>query len=282
MNTINRNGIDVSVTINGRPTRAYFHEGKYFIESRDGTEYAIEIKNNNCYRVEAVVAVDGLSVITGKPASANDVGYIVNGYDRVVVKGFRKDLNEVGAFKFTKKEKSYAAGKGQEDNVGVIAVAVHKEKHQPVNWAVNTDKYKFNDWTPTLDNWDIKAHTTTDSIKICDPFGVSPAGTCNLGAHHSTGLFRQYTNTSYSTDKSITNNAQNVSFDHGTTWGKKIEDKVVNVEFIRDYLLVTTEVYYNSKENLEAMGIKLIQEKQVNFPRGFPVDFASPPPGWKG
>jgi hypothetical protein len=43
-----------------------------------------------------------------------------------------------------------------------------------------------------------------------------------------------------------------------------------------------SEIFYNSKENLEAMGIKLVQEKQVNYPTGFPGSFAKPPTEWKG
>ena len=45
MNNVYNNGIDLSVTVNGRPTRIYTHEGRYFIESREGTEYVIEIRS---------------------------------------------------------------------------------------------------------------------------------------------------------------------------------------------------------------------------------------------
>lgn len=265
MNTINNHGIELSVTVNGRPTRTYLHEGKYFIESRDGTEYAIEVKNNNWHKVEAVVAVDGLSVITGLPASKNNSGYIIAGHDRLVIKGFRKDLNEVGAFKFTKKEKSYAATKGQADNVGVIAVAVYKEK----TWGV------LNSITTSINsniNWeDFEVSTRTPG---------SPAFT--WGSYTSDGAVGSSKITAQTTEPVALYNSQPVGFDHGTTWGQKLTDKVVTTTFERAYLLFSTELYYNSRENLEAMGIKLIQEKQITLPRGFPEDFATPPAGWNG
>lgn len=66
----------------------------------------------------------------GKKADAKSSGYIVEAYGKLVVRGFRKDHDTVGAFKFTKKEKSYAAGKGDPTNVGVIAVAVFEEKRK--------------------------------------------------------------------------------------------------------------------------------------------------------
>lgn len=275
MNTLNIHGVELSVTVNGRPTRTYLHEGKYFIESRDGTEYAIEIKNNNWYRVEAVVAVDGLSVITGKPASKEDAGYIVSSYDRLVIKGFRKDLNEVGAFKFTKKENSYAATKGQADNVGVIAIAIHKEKNYiPTgSTTIYAQPAQPSRWKPT---WD---------YTVPGVYKDSTAGSPSFfrGASSASDNAVTYCNTVNMVSKEVSMaDAQAVNFVHGTTWGQKITDKVVNVSFERDFLLFTTEIFYNSKESLEAMGIKLIQEKQVNLPKGFPVDFAEPPPGWKG
>lgn len=285
MNTIQTNGIELSVTVNGRPTRVYLQEGKHFIESRDGTEYAIEIRNNNWHRVEAVVAVDGLSVITGKPASKDDSGYIVSAYDKLVIKGFRKDLNEVGAFKFTKKEKSYAAGKGQADNVGVIAVAIYKEKVNLPIWGTLTAHTSTG--TP---NWEYKP-TITYGAPTCTFTCTGVAGNAGpKGAEGviGSGLLRgmeadvKSRRLNLDAQPQAYNSAQSVNFDHGTTWGQKITDKVVTTTFDREKLLFTTEVFYNAKENLEAMGIKLIQEKQVTLPKGFPVDFAEPPSDWRG
>lgn len=273
MNILTNHGIDLSVTVNGRPTRTYLHEGKYFIESREGTEYAIEIKNNNWYRVEVVGAVDGLSVITGKPASATDSGYIVNARDKIVIKGFRKDKTEVGAFKFTKKEASYAASKGEAaaSNVGVIAIAVYAEKPQYTLWC-NTGGSSAN-WvsTPLRNCW-------RGSITTADTLGYNSINTTSstAAAINGAAMNALLSNTSVTTTNAV-------SFDHGTTWGAKIEDRVVTTTFDRGAGgPAITEIFYNSKENLEAIGIKMVQEKQVTLPRGFPSDFAEPPAGWKG
>lgn len=278
MNTlINNNGIDVSVTINGRPVKVYSHEGKLFIESREGTEYAIEIKNNNWYRVEAVVAIDGLSILSGKTASKTDVGYVIRAKDKILLKGFRKNLEEVGAFKFTKKESSYAATKGQSSNVGVIAIAVYGEKCNP---SYPTYVTLGDTWTDTTGSFPMNWKSTNVSLN-----NIPVGSTDNTTSYHcSTGdLLRSCSAeakgqslssnvASYSTEK--------IGFAHGTTWGEKLQDKVVNTEFTRDKQVFNVEIFYNSKENLEAMGIKLVQEKLVSFPRGFPADFCTPPDNW--
>jgi hypothetical protein len=290
-----KDGVSLSVTINGRPVQTYHHEGRYFIESREGAEYCIEIKNDNWHRIEAVVAVDGLSVITGKTASKADSGYIVNGYGKVQIKGFRKSNEEVGAFKFTKKEQSYAAGKGGVDNVGIIAVAVYKEKQNPITFTTSTATW---------------GGTTVGGIgnypgQYTWPSGGSTCTVTDMNLYKSTGTNTScnnvyFTNTcdSYETPRGV-KSAQNgsldmvkccavaedsLSFKHGTTWGKKLEDKVVNVSFERCPTTQPTifETYYNAKEILLEMGIKLIQEKQVTLPRGFPNDYATPPLGWQG
>ena len=249
--------------------RVYPHEGRYYIESRDGTEYAIKVKNNNWWRVEVIAAVDGLSVMNGKLATKSDSGYVVNGYSELIIKGYRKDMEEVGAFKFTRKYNSYAASKGKASNVGVIAIAVYNEK---VNWNFNG------------------SYSTTIAMPS---WTLGPTFTSNGSTGTYKGLGSELTSTSSSTIYamncsnscvSVKNSAkgQSVDFDHGTTWGQKLQDRVVNVEFERDILSVETEIFYNSKENLEAIGIKLVQEKLVTLPRGFPADFASPPSGWSG
>jgi hypothetical protein len=289
MNTINNHGIELSVTVNGRPTRTYFHEGKYFIESRDGTEYAIKIRNTNWFRVETVIAVDGLSVINGKPASKQDIGYVLDPYQEYTIKGYRKNDEEVGAFKFTKKSKSYAARKGESDNVGVIAVAVYKEKTKPLpiytgnsNWAVNNDVWRDNIVTTTgtpvfLNQVSDSSGITTGSSSQSVTSNSKTYATCTADITLNASL----TNASKGCNN-VLRSVEETPFAHGTTWGKKIEDKVTHTIFERDYVIFGAEIYYNSKENLESMGIKIVPEKKINFPRGFPRDYAEPPAGWNG
>ena len=71
-------------------------------------------------------------------------------------------------------------------------------------------------------------------------------------------------------------------FDMGTKWGEAKESKVVEVEFERGTLALTTNIYYASRQSLLEMGVPLGSEKQVSFPEPFTDSkYAKPPKGWK-
>lgn len=124
-----KNGIDMRVYVNGRSVREYNHNGNTFIESRHGSNYTIKIKNDNAHRVMAVVSVDGLDVITGKPAEDSDKGYIVDSYSSTEIKGYRLSDTGSAAFVFVSKDKSYTANAtGDSRNSGVIGIRVFEEK----------------------------------------------------------------------------------------------------------------------------------------------------------
>ena len=121
------------VLVNGRPCREYYHKGMVFIESRHGTNYTVKLKNDNSYRVMVVLSVDGLDVITGKPAEETNKGYIVDAYSSTEIRGYRISDNDSASFVFTSKGKSYAtkSPEGKARNNGVIGVRVFREKEKP-------------------------------------------------------------------------------------------------------------------------------------------------------
>lgn len=70
-------------------------------------------------------------------------------------------------------------------------------------------------------------------------------------------------------------------FDMGTKWGEAKESKVVEVEFERGTLALTTNIYYASRQSLIEMGVPIGSEKQVSFPEPFVESkYAKPPKGW--
>ena len=261
MNKIIQNNVELSVNINGRPVRVYSFENKLFFESRVGTEYTLTIKNNNYQRVEVVAAVDGLSVLTGKTASIEDSGYIVNAHDEVTIKGFRKDLTEVGAFKFTEKSNSYAAEQGQGSNVGVIAFAVYKEKYVAPTYIFNS-----------ILRGNIGEYTSPSVDYVC----------ADLSYKSTSGISTYIADLNASVNYSAQSKGESASYDHGTTWGSKIQDKVTTVTFERESTpLLVQEIFYNSREKLQEMGVKLVHEAVINTPVGFPASFATPPKNWR-
>jgi hypothetical protein len=110
----------------------YRHRGYTWIEGQRGQRYVIRVSNHTPERVEAVVTVDGRDVVTGQPGNyRRNRGYVIQPYGSVRIDGFRTSWSGVAAFRFTDVPDSYAARMGDASNVGVVGVAVFKEKRPP-------------------------------------------------------------------------------------------------------------------------------------------------------
>jgi hypothetical protein len=120
--------VGLEVLVDGRPLRTINHEGRIFVPvPKLGTEYEIRVWSNGPRRVTAIVSVDGLSVMDGKPASAEQPGYIVAPRGDIVIKGWRRDRESVAAFSFEERDKSYANRVGHPENIGVIGLITIEE-----------------------------------------------------------------------------------------------------------------------------------------------------------
>ncbi len=102
--------------------------GRSYVAGEPGDRYAVTLHNTSGERVLAVVSVDGVNVVTGQTAGAQQSGYVLGPYERAEIRGWRKNLSEVAEFYFTELPDSYAARTGRPDDVGVIGVAVFRER----------------------------------------------------------------------------------------------------------------------------------------------------------
>jgi hypothetical protein len=106
----------------------YRFRGEYWIAGEPGARYAVELVNDSRERLLNVVSVDGVNVITGETAAFDQAGYVLEPMQRYEVAGWRKSRREIAAFEFTRHSRSYAARTGRPDDVGVIGVAVFRER----------------------------------------------------------------------------------------------------------------------------------------------------------
>jgi hypothetical protein len=113
---------------NGRVLPLHVSNGRHYIAGKPGTEYAIRVRNRLGEDVLAVVSVDGVNVVSGETASYDQGGYILGPHSSFDIKGWRKSLERVAAFYFSRVEDSYAARTGRPDEIGVIGVALFKRK----------------------------------------------------------------------------------------------------------------------------------------------------------
>src|SRR5580658_3206455 len=106
----------------------YWYRGEYWVAGRPGARYSIEIRNHLGERMLAVTSVDGINVVSGATAAWDQTGYVFGAGERYQITGWRKSDAEVAAFTFTDSPNSYAERTGRPANVGVIGVAMFRER----------------------------------------------------------------------------------------------------------------------------------------------------------
>lgn len=126
--------IEVYDRTSGRTLPVHQHQGRHYVVGEPGHEYQLVLRNHSGARVLAVPSVDGVNVITGQTASPEQGGYVLAPHDSVAVAGWRKSLDEIAAFYFTQHRNSYAARTGRPFDVGVIGVALFREKARCCQW----------------------------------------------------------------------------------------------------------------------------------------------------
>jgi hypothetical protein len=115
----------------GAALSTYYARGQYWVAGAPGKRYAIEIRNDTGARLLAVTSVDGVNVLSGATAGWDQAGYVFEPGERYQITGWRKSNAEVAAFTFTDWRDSYAARTGRPANVGVIGVALFRERAAP-------------------------------------------------------------------------------------------------------------------------------------------------------
>lgn len=123
------------VSVVDRATHAvlpvYYALGSYWVAGTPGRRYGLVIRNALGGRVLAVTSVDGVNVVSGETAAVGQTGYVLAPFERCEIDGWRKSDQEVAAFEFTSVGQSYAALTGRPASVGVLGVALFRERPAP-------------------------------------------------------------------------------------------------------------------------------------------------------
>ncbi|HEY2347243.1 MAG TPA: hypothetical protein VGH80_15435 [Xanthomonadaceae bacterium] len=124
--------VDLSIVDrdSGSTLPTYYHHGRSYVPGEPGHHYALHMYNHTGERVMVVLSVDGVNAVTGQTAGANQAGYVLGPWESADIDGWRKSDYDVAQFVFTALEDSYAARTGRPDNVGVIGMAVFRERQQ--------------------------------------------------------------------------------------------------------------------------------------------------------
>jgi hypothetical protein len=122
--------VDLSVVDRdtGQPLQIWQRDGRLYVAGRPGARYGLRVTNNTGGRVLTVMSVDGVNVLTGETAGFGQTGYVFDPWESYDVTGWRKSDQEVAAFTFASHRNAYATRTGRPFDVGVIGVAVFRER----------------------------------------------------------------------------------------------------------------------------------------------------------
>ena len=256
-NTAQALGRIVDVTVTDRSTGStlpvHFYNGEYWVAGVPGAKYAIDIWNRSGQRVLAVTSVDGLNVLTGKTASPAQTGYVIDASDRYGITGWRKSDSSVAAFQFTASPNSYAERTGRPRDVGVIGVALFRERQEPV-------VKKYDDQQESRSMRDSAAPAApAASAAPAAPMARAEAADANQNS------MKERLNRS---DKSSLQAAPKL----GTGHGERETSLVSHTNFEREhsYPNEVIRIRYDSRENLIAMGVIREFSPYSSQPNPFP------------
>ncbi len=120
--------VDVIDRTTGATLAVHRKDGQRYVVGTPGHEYTLRIRNQSRERILAVTSVDGVNVVTGDTASPEQSGYVIDAGGSVDIAGWRRSLERTSAFYFTDLGDSYAARTGRPRDVGVIGVALFRER----------------------------------------------------------------------------------------------------------------------------------------------------------
>ncbi len=243
------NNIKMAIIVKGSNIREYVSPMNFqtYVEGRDGSEFEIELSNDSNRDIEAIVSVDGLSIIDGKPAGSKSMGYIISAKSSVKIPGWKLQGNSSAAkFVFSGKQGgSYAEQSGQgRSNLGVIGLMAFSRKIPMANFS-------------------------NASYKNLYPKGVRGFG---VSASASSGSSSNNMLMGFADEPAL-----------GTGFGEETKFETKSDTFERDDMVAMMELFYTDRQGLKRVGIDVAAMHSTR-PSAFPADSSVgciPPQNWR-
>lgn len=262
--------IQVFDRASGQTMPIYRHNGELWVAGVPGHRYAVRVHNTSPGRILTVVSVDGVNAVTGETAGWNQGGYVLTPWESYDVAGWRKSQERVADFVFTALEDSYAAATGRPQDVGVIGVAVFRERiaEPPVTVAPNVPMFREESDAAAAPSATASAAPSAAPA----PAPVSPGDRAVARSLQGAPLAESLGALDMQRSRI------------GTGHGQSEYSYVGNTHFERahtepDFLVA---IRYDRPETLVAMGIMPAELAQTGHPRAFPdsaaLGFVPDPP----
>ena len=251
----------------GRYLPTYQFEGRTYVVGKPGNEYAVSLRNQGGERVMAVTSVDGVNIVSGETASPAQSGYVLSAGQVADINGWRKSMSNIAAFYFTDHSDSYAARTGRPNDVGVIGVAVFRERRvQPpvYPYAPYRSSNDQESRSSSADSWAQSQPGRGNALNDAPSSAPSPAP--SQSGSMASGAGNDYA-------------AQRAEKSLGTGHGRIEDSRTRYTDFQRasstpDQVVT---IYYNTYSNLLSMGVPVYRdESRYGYrnpqPRPFPRD----------
>ena len=143
--------VDVEVLVDGHSAPLYWKPGAWdrrYFQAFRGRNYSLAVTNNTGRRVGVLIAVDGLNVVNGERTrlSGTEAMYVLDPFERAVIRGWRTSLRDVRRFVFVDEERSYAERTGQANgDMGWIRVLSFREQEPQVR---REPRVREDEWVP--------------------------------------------------------------------------------------------------------------------------------------
>ncbi len=247
----------------GQSLPTYRHRREDWVPGIPGHRYAVRLTNTTGARVLVVLSVDGVNAVSGEDADPSQAGYVLGPWQSTEVAGWRKSMDDIAQFYFTDLPDSYAARTGRPGNVGVVGVAVFRERQQPGD---------FDDRISTRDDAGrgLPGEMRRESRSGAADSAASPAPSARAAAPQA----------------AMESAADGVAAQRiGTGHGQREWSPVSRTGFVRasSRPAQVSQLRYDRPQRLIALGIvprprDWSPYRDTSVPRAFPGGFAADPP----
>lgn len=298
------NNITLRVLVKGRAIKEHVSplNQQTFIEGREGSEFEIEVTNNNHFDVEAVISVDGRSITDGEPAGQHSRGYILRANKVTRIPGWKVDGDTAAKFTFTgAKGGSYVEQVGGEAlNKGVIGLMVYKPLYVPRPPVFRNPPVRAFMSKGMGGSGSLRSATTLNVLGSRERTKGISGGDASWAsdniAYGNAAESLSFGATTASMTGSATASANNIAVGAsidldalaqqqtlGTEFGEATQFQTTEVQFQRGDLLAMLVLYYDDKQGLKRYGIDFGRKPEPRNP--FPADHkpstgCTVPEGW--
>ena len=273
-----KSNFEFEIMVHGSPAKEYYHDGKYYIEGKEGSRFSLRMRNSSSHRALFVPTVDGMSIMNGKQASYKSQGYVINAYDSLTIDGWRTSDKNVAEFFFSSPKESYASKTNKTTgNLGVIGCAVFKEKERKPETIVIKEYIQTiypNHWPyyPYYNYpYNYGGGVTYNSLNSSGGVSTDTNGGIT-GAMNTNTVNAMYACSAGSQQVSAGNNSVTPTNAAalGTGFGQDKNSPVSTVDFDKESSPSEVfTIFYNTKENLEAAGVEFKKAVYI-APSAFP------------